>query len=100
MKTHLYTIKDTVTGEMLMPFTEKNDATMLRAAKLMANSQKENYLNTNMGDKQVIRLGTCDNETGVIESKVEFVANAINLKTTIKEIKEELLKEKSNGKKD
>ncbi len=79
MTQKLYTIKDTVTGEMLMPFTQVNDATMLRGAKIMVKVKEENFLNQNIKDKQIYRLGTFDNVTGEIKSEVKFICNAIDL---------------------
>ncbi len=80
MKMKLYTIKDTISGELIMPFTEINDGVMLRGAKVMANSDKPNYLTENAKDKQIISLGEWDNITGEITSKVEFVMNVVDLK--------------------
>ncbi len=82
MKLRIYTIKDTITGEMAMPFTQVNEKAMLRSAAIMANSAQENGLTQNIEDKQIWSLGTFDNLTGEIKSKVEFVQNVVDLKQT------------------
>lgn len=78
MKLEIYAIKDTVVGAMLNPYLQHNDAECKRTVKIALNTPGNNTLKENAKDKQLWKLGTFDDVTGEIESKVEFLANIID----------------------
>lgn len=80
----LYSIKDTKIG-FSAPILMQNDAVAYRTFKNMRNSEQPNMVNTNPEDKELWLLGQFDEDTGAIQSKVEFLAKAED----VKEIKQE-----------
>ncbi len=95
MKLELLAVKDTQTGLYTMPFTMRTKREAIRGAKTMANQEKQNNLNTYMEDKQLWSLGTYNEETGEVKSKVELLVNIIDLVNKPKTSKKEAIK---NGK--
>ena len=79
MKLNIYSVKDTVVGEMGNPFYLNNDEMAKRSFKNAAN-QEGSQIALNINDMQLYRLGTLNTVTGEIESNVEFVMNGTEAK--------------------
>lgn len=75
MKIKIYAIKDTKIGFM-NPFLNHNDGTAIREFTNGANEPTKNAINTNPEDKELWALGEYDDQTGIIESKVNFLIKA------------------------
>ena len=74
MKTIIMAVKDTKLGKMCQPFFVQNEA--IAGRMIQATVREEgNQLHDFPEDFQVFKLGTFDEETGEITSKVEFVKN-------------------------
>lgn len=79
MKLNIYCIKDTVVGEYESPFYMNNNGTAIRACSNSINANKI----ANAKDKQLYMLGVFDTETGMIESKVDFIVNLADYATKV-----------------
>ena len=79
MKLNIYSVKDTVVGEMGNPFYLNNDEMAKRSFKNAAN-QEGSQIALNINDMQLYRLGTLNTVTGEIESNVEFIMNGTEAK--------------------
>lgn len=76
----IYAIKDTKIGAFKTPFYSYNDQVAIRSLKNAINDKTAGELYQNPEDFQLYTLGEFNDLTGDITSKVEFVANAIDLK--------------------
>lgn len=79
MKLKIYAIKDTVVGSYMNPFYLHNNNEAKRAFK-NAIKDERSEANKTYKDLQLYCLGTYNNETGQIESNVEFVMNGTEAK--------------------
>ena len=79
MKLNIYSVKDTVVGEMGNPFYLNNDEMAKRGFK-QAIKNDQSQIGINYTDMQLYRLGILDTVTGEIESKVEFMMNGTEAK--------------------
>ena len=79
MKLNIYSVKDTVVGEMGNPFYLNNDEMAKRSFKNAIN-QDGSQLSINYTDMQLYKLGVLDTVTGEIESNVEFIMNGTEAK--------------------
>lgn len=88
MKKTLYGIKDNVRGEFVTFFDEVADGVALRSIKnqIVRPSAGLGMLNTNTEDFSVYILGSYEPTTGVIESKVEFLVNCVDLKRMAEDV--------------
>ena len=72
----LYSIKDTK-NKFMRPFEEVNNDMAIRTLKAIANDK-----NTQVGmfpeDFELWEIGTFNEETAILESKVEFLTRAID----------------------
>lgn len=86
MKTKLYAIKDTVTGNF-SPITQSplDLAIMRDLSNVLKSGDKNNELVVNAKDKALYCVGEYDVDTGVIVSNVKFVTNLVDLIETTKE---------------
>lgn len=66
------------------PFCQPNDLVARREFDNMVNSSNE-FMQQNYADMDLYKLGTYDDETGVIESKVEFVCSGSDVKKVVNE---------------
>lgn len=74
----IYSIKDTKIG-FTAPFTMQNDAVAVRAFSASAQAQQPNPVNTFPEDKELWKMGTFDDQTGVITSyEPKYVAKAVD----------------------
>lgn len=80
MTLEIYVIKDTVVGAFQNPFYLHNDAEALRIVKTAVNANERNALQEYMDNKQLYHLGSFNDTTGEIISKIEFMTNLIDLK--------------------
>lgn len=79
MKINIYALKDRK-GAYANPYILNSDEQAIRDLKMAVNDEKSGVLNKFSEDFELNRLGTYDTETGVIESKVEMLVNAAQLK--------------------
>ena len=79
MKMNVYSIKDVKVGYM-QPFYQANNAVAIRAFTNAVNDEKVNNINQNADDMELWLLGTFNDETGVIESNVQFLCKANDVK--------------------
>lgn len=82
MITGLYAIKDTKTV-FWKPFVHHNDLSAQREFTNLVNSN-DVLVSSNVADFELWKLGTYDDTTGAIVSKVEFICNG----TSVKKVKE------------
>ena len=75
----IYAIKDTVVGAYMQPFYLHNNNEAKRAFANAVNDEKSEA-NKTYKDLQLWCLGTYNNETGLIESKIEYIMNGIEAK--------------------
>lgn len=87
MKLSLYCLKDVVIGEYMNPILYHNDEEAIRAVRIGVSSP--NYNDPNIGDKQLWRLGDYDSSNGVLISRINMLANVIDLKEVKKDEREE-----------
>ena len=80
MKYKIYALKDTVIGEMAMPFFQINDGQALRNITNAVNDNGENQIKENYQDKQLYFLGEYNAATGEITIEVRFMVNLSDLK--------------------
>lgn len=81
MKTKIYSIKDTVTGNFSSITTAPLDGVIIRdLSNILKNGEKTNELVLNANDKALYCLGEYDVDTGLITSDVKFVMNLSELK--------------------
>lgn len=71
----LYAIKDVKIG-FGQPFMAQNNAVAVRAFTNSRNATEPNVVNTNPEDKELWFLGDFNENTGEIESKVEYIVKA------------------------
>ena len=76
---NVYSIKDVKVGYM-QPFYQANNAVAIRAFTNAVNDEKVNNINQNADDMELWLLGTFNDETGVIESNVQFLCKANDVK--------------------
>lgn len=69
----IYAVKDTVQGAFMQPFYLQNDNVAKRAFSMAINDQASNWSKM-AKDLQLYKLGEYDDETGIILSKVEYLA--------------------------
>lgn len=67
MKLNIYSVKDVVSGDFSSLSTLPNDQLARRNFNVLCNESKFSK------DLQLFKLGSFDNETGVIDSNVEFI---------------------------
>lgn len=79
MKMNVYSIKDVKVGYM-QPFYQANNAVAIRAFTNAVNDEKVNNINQNADDMELWLLGQFNDETGVIESNVQFLCKANDVK--------------------
>lgn len=73
----IYCIKDTKAGYM-NPFYLQNDDIAIRSFKKAANDTQPNSVNDYLEDKELWKLGTFDERTGIISGhEPEFLVRAI-----------------------
>lgn len=86
MKTKLYAIKDTVTGNF-SPITQSplDLAIMRDLSNVLKSGDKNNELVVNMKDKALYCVGEYDIDTGTITSNVKFITNLVDLVDNSKE---------------
>ena len=94
MKLSLYCLKDVVIGEYMNPVLYHNDEEAIRALRIGVS--KPGYDDPNIGDKQLWRIGDYDSTTGVVSSRIDMLANVIDLKEVKKDAREE--REEENDK--
>ena len=70
----LYAIKDVKVGYW-KPFVQHNDSTAHREFANMVNSKTDSFVTDNFQDLELWSLGSYDENTGVIESDVNFIVN-------------------------
>lgn len=73
----IYAIKDTIVGAFTAPFYQKNNSVAIRTITNAINNERE--LQNNAKDLQLYCLGEFNEETGEIQSNVEFIINIIDL---------------------
>lgn len=66
------------------PFCQPNDLVAIREFDNMVNSGNE-FMQQNYADMDLYKLGTYNDETGVIESNVEFVCSGSDVKKVVNE---------------
>ena len=64
----------------MQPFYQANNAVAIRAFTNAVNDEKVNNINQNADDMELWLLGTFNDETGVIESNVQFLCKANDVK--------------------
>lgn len=77
MKFGVYVIKDTKVGFM-RPFVQPNDAVAVREFTNIVNDGSS-LISVNYKDMELYKLGTFDDNTGIIESKVEYLVKAVDV---------------------
>lgn len=87
MKLSLYCLKDVVIGEYMNPVLYHNDEEAIRAVRIGVSSP--NFNDPNIGDKQLWRIGDYDSSTGALCSRIDMLANVIDLKEVKKDVREE-----------
>lgn len=75
---NLYSVKDNVTGEFGPVIVMVNDATFIRFVENDARN-KSSLISMNPKDMSIYKLGTFDENTGVIVPNVDFICNVIDL---------------------
>lgn len=79
MKINLYSVKDTKLGKFAQPFCAPNDDIAKRMLTSTISAGNNNIAEF-PEDFQLFKLGKYEEETGTLESEVEFLANATELK--------------------
>lgn len=79
MELKIYAIKDTVVGEMQLPFYQHNDGEAIRSITNAVNDKNSNAVKDNFQDKQLYYLGTFNSDTGEIKSEIRFMHNLKDL---------------------
>ncbi|UPW36501.1 nonstructural protein [Peromfec virus RodF8_36] len=74
MKLNIYAIKDTIVGSFMNPFYLQNDEQAKRSFKLATNDEKSDYSKIKK-DLQLFKIGTFDDESGIIENEITFLIN-------------------------
>lgn len=74
----IYAIKDTKVGFM-QPFIQVNDAVAVREFTNIVNSGNS-VVSANYTDMELYRIGSYNQDTGLIESKVDFVVKGADVK--------------------
>lgn len=84
MKLKLYTVKDTVQGEMMNPFLLRNKEEARRTFEQAVNSGRDNNVCIYYKDMQLYELGEYDSTTGEITSNVDYVCSGLDVKQETK----------------
>lgn len=80
MKTKIYAIKDTVTGNFSQITQSPLDVAIMRdLSNVLKQGDKNNELVVNMKDKALYCLGEYDVDTGLIVPNVKFITNLVDL---------------------
>lgn len=75
MKLYIYAVKDTIQGAFMNPFYLQNDNVAMRSFKNTIQSETMNQIKMNAKDMQLFKLGEFEEETGKIESDVQFLVD-------------------------
>lgn len=78
MINNLYAIKDEKAMNMYQPFLMNNDNLAIRGFQTLVNDHGKSDISMYTADFDLFKLGTFNNETGEIISKVEFLCNGAN----------------------
>lgn len=81
----LFAVKDIKTNTFNRPFPEANRVNAIRGLSIVVND-KQTQIAHFPQDFELFEVGTFDDETGHINTKVEFVASAYSLQQLGKEI--------------
>lgn len=76
---YIYCIKDTKVGFM-NPFVQPNDAVAVREFANLVNSNGSSVVSVNYQDMELYKLGSYSQDTGVIESDVEYLVKGVDVK--------------------
>lgn len=79
MITKVYAVKD-VKVAFMKPFTAANDAVAVRDFTNVVNDDRDRYMSQNYGDMELWCLGEYNDQTGVIESMVEFLVKGADVR--------------------
>lgn len=74
----LYAIKDVKIG-FWKPFCQLNEAVAVREFTNMVNSERDEFVKDNYSDLELWCLGTYNDKTGEIVSKVDFICSGSNV---------------------
>lgn len=77
MKIELFSIKDNLVGHS-QPFCAVNEQVAVRQFAGSANAEQPNVVNTYPENKELWKLGTLDDQTGILESEVKYLGRAID----------------------
>lgn len=75
----VYCIKDTKVGFM-NPFVQPNDAVAVREFSNLVNSDGKSTVSVNYEDMELYKLGSYDQNTGVIVSEVNYLVKGADVK--------------------
>lgn len=75
MKIELFSIKDNLVGHS-QPFCAVSEQVAIRQFIGSANSEQPNIVNTYPENKELWKLGSVDDQTGVLESDVKYLCRA------------------------
>lgn len=80
----LYAIKDTKVGFM-QPFIQVNDDVAVREFRNIVNSSNS-LVSANYTDMELYQLGSYNQDTGLVESKVSFIVKGADVKDVKAEV--------------
>lgn len=75
----VYCIKDVKVGFM-NPFVQPNDAVAVREFSNLVNSDGKSTVSVNYEDMELYKLGSYDQNTGVIVSDVDYLVKGVDVK--------------------
>ena len=78
MKVGVYSVKDTKVS-FSTPFYSHSDETAIRSFAEAVNSETPNAVKQYVEDKQLYRLGSFDDDTGVITSDIAFLVYGLDV---------------------
>lgn len=75
----VYALKDVKVG-FWKPFTQPNDAVAKREFDNLVNGSADTFIVQNYQDLELYKIGSYDDETGVLTSDVQYLLKGVDVK--------------------